>query len=252
MELSVKWMLAGVAALLIMAVPFLTVSGEAPTAIKPVAPLDDVVYEVNAKVKLLDRLLGSAESYEENREDEVLQAFGVLAVMGQAIAEHEDHAQTDISGPALREAALPFKEDSSYDEAQSILAAVKQAVAGQGATDASVEYEWNRLIPMHPMMEEINNRNAALVRVIRRPRGREGESANATTIALLSIAMSADTHDVKDKDAIPEWQNMAEEYRDHMVEVAEAIRVRDAETARTHFDAANETCDACHDKFRDE
>ncbi len=101
------------------------------------------------------------------------------------------------------------------------------------------------------MMEEINNRNAALVRVIRRPRGREGESAHASTIALLTIAMSADTHEVKDEGDVPAWQEMSDEYLTLMVQVGEAIRAEDGETARTHFDAANETCDRCHEKFRD-
>ena len=246
-----KWMLAGLAALMILAVPFLNASGEAPTAITPVAPMDDIVYEVNEKIELLDELLASAESYEENREGEVRQALGVLAVMGQAIAEHEDHEETDISGPALREAALPFKKNSSWEEAQSILAAVKEAQSGGGATDAAVEYEWNKLVNMHPMMEEINNRNAALVRVMRRPRGRDGEAAHASTISLLTVAMYADTHEVKNENDVPLWQEMSREYLDLMVQVGEAIRARDGETARTHFDAANETCDRCHEKFRD-
>lgn len=246
-----KWTLAGLAALMIAAAPFLAAWGEAPTPIKPAAPLDDIVFEVNDKIEQLGKLLASAESYEENREGEVQQAFGVLAVMGQAIAEHENHEKTDISGPALREAALLFHDDTSYADAGTILAAVKEAQAGGGATDAAVEHEWADLFPMYPMMEEINNRNAALVRVIRRPRGREGESAHATTIALLSIAMYADTHEVEGEEDVAAWRKMSEDYRTRMVQVAEAIRARDGDTARSHFDAANETCDRCHEKFRD-
>ena len=246
-----KWKLAGLATLMFVAAPFLAAWGEAPTPIKPVAPLDDIVFEVNDKIEQLDGLLATAESYEEKREGEIQQAFGVLAVMGQAIAEHEDHEQTEISGPALRDAALPFTIETSYDDAKAILDSVKKARAGGGATDAAVEHEWDELIPMYPMMEEINNRNAALVRVIRRPRGREGESAHASTIALLSIAMYADTHEVEGDADVSAWQEMSAEYRTLMVQAAEAIRARDGDTARTHFDAANETCDRCHEKFRD-
>ena len=246
-----KWKLAGLAALMIFAVPFLAAWGEAPTPVKPTAPLADIVYEVNDKIEQLDTLLVTAESYEEKREAEIQRAFGVLAVMGQALAEHEDREKTGISGPALREAALPFTIETSYDDAKAILAAVKEAQSGGGATDAAVEHDWDKLVPMYPMMEEINERNAALVRVIRRPRGREGESAQASTIALLSIVMYADTHLVEGEDDVAAWQEMSDEYRTLMVQVAEAIRAQDGDTARTHFDAANETCDRCHEKFRD-
>lgn len=242
---------AGLIALSLLAAALIPALGEAPAEIETLAPLEDILYEINEKIELLDEQLASADSYEEHREGEVAQAFGVLAVMGQALAEHAKGEQTDISGPALREAALQFSMESSYDEAQAALAAVKEAQAGGGATDAPVEHEWNRLIRMYPMMEEINNRNAALVRVIRRPRGREGEAAHASTIALLSLTMYADTHEVKDDADIPLWQEMSAEYREQMVELAEAIRARDADAARTLFDAANETCDRCHEKFRD-
>lgn len=244
--------LAGLALLMIFAVPFLAAWGEAPTPVKPTAPLDDIVYEVNDKIEQLDALLASAESYEEKREAEIQRAFGVLAVMGQAIAEHEDREMTEISGPALREAALPFTIETSFDDARAILAAVKEARAGGGATAAPVEHEWDKLFPMYPMMEEINDRNAALVRVIRRPRGREGESAHASTIALLSIVMYADTHLVEGEDDVAAWRDMSDEYRRLMVQAAEAIRAEDGDTARTHFDAANATCDRCHEKFRDQ
>ncbi len=63
--------------------------------------------------------------------------------------------------------------------------------------------------------------------------------------------MYADTHEVKDESEIPLYQEMAREYLNLMIQVGEAVRAKDGETARTHFDAANETCDQCHEKFRD-
>jgi len=224
---------------------------EAPANVDDVAPIGDLVYEVDAKIKLLDRNLADAEAYEKAREEDVWQAFAVLTVTGQAIAEHSHQAEAGFSGPALREAAIGFKRNTNYDDAQAMLAAVKTARAGGGATDAKVDADWAKLIRMHPMMEEINERNAKLVSVFRRPRGRPDEPVHASTIAVLSLAMLADTHEVKNEADIPTWQEWSKDYREKMIGAANAVREKDGAAARELFDQANETCDACHEKFRD-
>jgi hypothetical protein len=170
-------------------------------------------------------------------------------VLGQALAEHPQQAEAGFSGAAIRDAALKFQRDSSFADAQAALTAVTAARQGEGEGGADVA--WNKLIRMHPMMEEINSRNAALIPIMKRPRGRAEEPRHATTIALLALAMEADTHEVKNEADIPEYQKMAAEYRAAMVGVADAVRKKDGKTARELFDQANERCDACHEKFRD-
>ncbi|REJ71157.1 MAG: hypothetical protein DWQ34_08550 [Planctomycetota bacterium] len=229
----------------------LPVQGEAPQGVEEVAPIGDILIEVDARVEELEKLLESEETYDDQKEGKVRQAFGVLAVMGQAVAEHPEGGEASFSGPALREAALGFKRDATYDEAQAAYAAVKEAYEGGGDTEAAVDHEWSKLINMHPMMEEINARNARLLSVFRRPRGKPEEPVHATTIALLALAMDADTHEVKDENEIPAWHEMSKEYRELMIQVAAKVREKDGKGARELFDAANETCDRCHEKFRD-
>jgi hypothetical protein len=218
-----------------------------------VASIEAILLEVDSKIEVLTGALESAEKFEMAKEKDVWQAFGLLSVLGQAIAEHPQKADAPFSGPALRDAAMQYYagQGLTYEQAQGALAAVQEARQGGGATDAAPDYEWNKLVRMHPMMEEINARNAKLVSVFRRPRGRPEEAGHATTIALLSLAMYADTHEVKNEADIPQWQTWSAEYRDKMVAVAAAVQEKDGTTAREHFDAANEICDACHEKFRD-
>jgi hypothetical protein len=154
-------------------------------------------------------------------------------------------------GPALREAALGFKADGGIAEARAALEAVKAARAGGGRTDAAAEHDWNKLVDMHAMMEEVNARNAKLVPIFRRPRGRPEEAAHASTIAILALAMEADTSTVTGEVNIALWQKLSREYREKMTEVATAVRAKDGKTAREHFDRANEICDQCHEKIRD-
>lgn len=226
-----------------------TALGTAPAEIDDVATVDEIVGEIDAKIAVLQRALGAPDKFDAIKDKAVWQSFGVISVMGQALVEHSDNATAGFDGAAVRDAAMTYQRKSNYAEAQAALTEVTAARNGEGEGEADVP--WNKLIRMHPMMEEINARNAALVRIMKRPRGRAKEIQNATTLALLALAMEADTHEVKNEADIPEYQKLAAGYRSDMISVAAAIRDKDGKTARQFFDAANEKCDACHEKWRD-
>lgn len=238
-------------ACVLLTMSFLPALAEPPVPLAQVAPLEDLVLEVDDRIKALEKLLASEESFEENKETAVWQGFTVLAVIGQGIAEHPDHGKTKIQGPHLRDAARQFTAKSSYDEAKAALEAVTKAHTGGASGDASVEHDWAKLVRMHPMMYEIEERSGSLNRVIRRPRGRADEPVHASVIALLTLAMHADTHEVKNPDEIPQWHALAREYLDTMTGVAKAVRQKDKETAGELMVKATATCDKCHEKFRD-
>lgn len=223
---------------------------EAPMKVETVAPLDDVVFEVNAQIDSLGKSLGQTDEYEKNREGKIRQSFGLLACLGQALAEHSEADQTEIQGAALRDAALSFKRKSSLEEAQAALNRVKLAQAGKAKGEAEPEHAWNKLVNMHPMMEEINSRNSAILKVLRRPRGKAAEPVHATTWAILGLAMKADTHEVKDEANLPKWHKHTDDFIAASVELAKAIRAKDKTAGRKWFDAANESCDACHEIFQ--
>lgn len=223
--------------------------GTAPAPIEQIATVDDIVQEVDAKITLLNGLLESPEKFEAAKEKDVWQGFGVLSVMGQSLAEHPQHADAAFSGGALRDAALKYQRNTPLADAQAALAAVKAARGGEGT--GAAEFAWNKLIRMHPMMEEINARNAKLIPIMKRPRGKPDEARHAVTIALLALPMHADTHEVKNEADIPAYQSLATDFRAAMIGVAAALREKDGKTARELFDQANSACDACHEKFRD-
>jgi hypothetical protein len=226
-----------------------TALATAPARIDEIAAVPDIVAEIDAKIALLGPLLETAEKYEAAREKDAWQGFGVISVMGQALVEHPQHSEAGFNGAAIRDAALKFQRNSSYADAQAALTAVTAARNGEG--EGAADVPWNKLIRMHPMMEEINSRNAKLLPIMKRPRGKPDESRHATTIALLALAMYADTHEVKQEADIPEYQQLAADYRTAMLGVAAAIREKNGKSARELFDQANEKCDACHERFRD-
>lgn len=223
---------------------------EAPVKVDTVAPLGDIVFEINTQVESLEKGLADEAGYEENRGGKIRQSFGLLACLGHALAEHSKAAESDIQGAHLRDAALKFQKKSSLEEAKSALEAVKAAQAGAAKGEASKDHPWNKLVNMHPMMEEINSRNSAILKVLRRPRGKESEPVHATTWAILGLAMKADTHEVKNDADLPKWHEHSDAFIEASVKLAEAIRAKDKTEGRKWFDVANESCDACHEVFQ--
>ncbi len=220
-----------------------------PVPLKQVAPLDDILLEVTSSVRELDGLLASSETYDDVS-DEVGEAFGVLACMGQAIAEHADNAQTPIFGPALREAALAYGEGDSHAEATAALAAVKAAQAGGGDRDAPVEYAWEDLFAMYPLMDEMEDRGGQLSKIARRPSGKPEEAMQASTFAILSLVTCEDTSYISDED-IPAWQKLSLESQDLYTQLATAIRAKDRRQSDQIFKKAAVTCIDCHKEYRD-
>src|SRR5690606_19258501 len=126
-------------ACVLLTMSFLPALAEPPVPLAQVAPLEDLVLEVDDRIKALNKLLASEQSFEENKETAVWQGFTVLAVLGQGIAEHPDHGQTKIQGPHLRDAARQFTAKSSFDEAKAALEAVAKAHKGESSGDRSEE-----------------------------------------------------------------------------------------------------------------
>ena len=227
------------------------VGAAAPVPVnQALVPINELAFEVNSRVAELEKLMITEEAFEAKKGEEVRQAFGVLACMGQAIAEHEDAGTVKIQGAALRDAALLFNRKSNFAEAEAALTALKLAQTGASEAAAEKEHPWNKLINMHPMMEEMNGRNAKIIRSLRRLRGTDEEAGNASVLVVLALAMQADTHEVKDPADLPKWNEWSTAYRDQMHKAAEAIRAKDAKAAREWLDKAKLNCDACHEVFQ--
>lgn len=224
---------------------------EAPVAVtEEIAPIADLTLEVSEQVERLAGVL-TEEKYEDAKDGDVRQAFGLLACIGQALADHDKADGVEIQGAALRDAALQYKRKASLEDAQKAFEAVKVAVAGKAEGDFSKEHPWNKLVNMHPMMEEMNDRNSKILRVLRRPRGKADEPIHATTWVVLSLAMHADTHEVKNEADIPKWHQFSDDFREAAIKLGEAIRAKDKDEGKKWFDKANESCDACHEVFQD-
>src|SRR5690606_34140948 len=80
-----------------------TAWGTPPADISAIAPVPEIVLEIDSKIKLLNQVLETPEKYEAAKEKDAWQGFGVLAVMGQSLAEHPQSSEAGFDGAALRD-----------------------------------------------------------------------------------------------------------------------------------------------------
>ena len=101
------------------------------------------------------------------------------------------------------------------------------------------------------MMEEVNSRTATIRRGLRRLQKPDETARDASVLAVLALAMEADTHEVKDNSLLPLWKELSIKYRHEMINVAKAAREKNSAKATQHLTAANEACNKCHEEIRD-
>jgi cytochrome c556 len=224
----------------------------APIKIAGVAPVSELVTEAEAKVKLLDEALASDKTYLEKKATTIPVDAGVLAVLAQAIAESEEKPSWKASAADLREAAKAVAASKGYEEAKLGLEAVKAALEGK-ASGAAVEHDWNKLAKLGSVMKEVNRRTGKVRSATRKlPANPEEVARDASVLAVLALVAHDDTHEVKKKEEIGDWQKQAKEFSAQFTAAAAALRKGDKTGASDAFKKGNAACNACHKQFREE
>jgi hypothetical protein len=224
---------------------------ELPVKLDEFAPVEDLVAEANDRIAdLTGDLLKTEESYKEHG-DKIRQAASMLAVTAQAIAEHPSASELKAAAPNLRDAAIVIARSKTITDAGKGVEQLQAAVKGE-AKGAPVEYDWAKLTRMHPSMEEMNARATLMRRLLRRPKDPAADSRNCLAIATLALATHADTHEVKNPGDIPKWNAFPKDLADHMASAARAVKAKDKDAAAKHFAAGMETCNRCHEVFKDQ
>lgn len=225
----------------------------APEKIAKVAPIGDLVREADAKISSLEESLATDSSYLASKGTKIPADAGVLAVLSQAIVESEEKAAWQPSAKDVRDAAIAVAGSKSYDDAKKGLAAIKEAHSGKTGS-AKPEHEWHKLCKLGSVMKEINTRNGKLRRLTKKDMTDEeavGAAGDASVMAILALAAHEDTHEVKKKEEVPEWQKYSKEFQAQMTALSAAAKKKDKAAAADAFKKGNTACNDCHGKFRE-
>jgi len=223
----------------------------APADVSKAVGAEELATAARTKAEDLGKVVASEAAYSRAMENKIIaKDGGVIACLAQALVEHKDGDASGINATGLREAAILLSRTKKLVDTTAALKDVNEALAGKGAKGEK-DHPWNKLVNMHRMMEEFEYQGVKLRRVLKRPRRLENYSENAAVLVVLGLAMEADTHEVKDKAKLPQWTKWSKEYHQAMSGLNMAIKAGDGAKARSIFDTANESCETCHEVFRD-
>ena len=214
-----------------------------------VAPAADLLTEAKAAVASLETALASNDSYLKGKKKAIPKDAGLVAILAQSLAEYEG-ADVPVAAADLRDAAVSLAKSDSYDSAKAAFAKVKAAMGTKTST-AKSEHDWHGLIDLDSVMVEVNVRNGALRKQMRKVTDAETASRDAAVLAILAIAIAADTHEVKNKADVPKWEGYSADLRIQSAKVAAAMKKNDVEGGKEAFLAAAKSCSSCHADFRD-
>lgn len=226
------------------------VPAQAADKLSTVTPVADLVAEAETKIKDLEALLSSSDSYTKAKKKGVPQGAGTLALLAQGIAQHDEDSDWKKSAADIRDGAISIAKAGSYDDAKKGLDAVKAAAGGK-AGGAKVEHAWDKLIDMDSLMSEVSARNGKFRKFFKTPKDHEAASRDASVLAMLALAIEADTHEVKDKADIEKWKKFSKDLQTSMTKLSAAIKAKDDAGAKELFLASGKSCSACHTEIRD-
>lgn len=212
-----------------------------------VASPADLVAEVQSLLKSIEPSMASPESYRDGHEQLKRQSVQI-AILAQAIAQHEGDSPLKPAAESLRNAALGLSRAGSFDEAGRLLTAVKLASEGKPVAADPVP-EPARIASASSMMHAMKQRAEALRKSFRRPKDPEEESRHAMMIALMSLCVHDDSRAVKSPEDVPQWKAASLEVQQHMSRAALAIKTRH-ESGAIEFRLGMEACDKCHLQFK--
>ena len=228
------------------------VPAQAADKLSTVTPVTDLVAEAELKLKELEAFVADGDTYTKNKKKGIPQAAGTLAVLAQGIAEHDEESAWKKTAPSVRDAAIAIAKSASVDDAKKGLEAAKAATGGKGG-DAKVEHAWDKLIDMDSLMSEVSKRNNGLRKALRKaPEDPVAASRDASVMAILALAIEADTHEVKDKADIEKWKMYSKQLQVSMTKISAALKEKKDADAKALFtgDAAA-SCNKCHTEIRD-
>lgn len=224
---------------------------EPPRKIADVITVAELEAEWDARLTELEPLLENEESFTDGKK-KVSQIASMLAVAAQALTDHADDSPRKAFAPDLRDAARQVALSENFAAASDGLTAARAAIAGKSGKTAAPEYDWAKLVKQRPIMEDIETRMQLLQRALRRPKDPAKESQLAAAIAVANLPTLVDTHEVKDKERLPEWNKLAVDMVDQMKAVTVAIKNKETAEAQAQFKAARATCVECHRLFKKE
>jgi hypothetical protein len=228
-------------------------SAAAALKVSRFAPAKDLKAQTDYYLGRLQESLAARGDYDEAKQSRVGKDANTLAVLGLALAMHdEDNAVRGKFG-LVRAAQALAASSRDYDGAAQALARARQAAAGETAA-AGEKPAWQKVAALESLMKQVPIVHSALKRGIEGRFQRQAAAAagQAATLAAIAEAARFDSSAVKNPADAGSWRRSCAEMRDAAGEVNSAAHAGDQVAARAGLVRLAKSCDACHAAFRRE
>lgn len=221
-----------------------------PAKMSDVVSVADLETEITSKIAEIESTLAAPEQFQEltgSRRSASLQ----LTLLAQALARHDGESKLKASAPGIRDTAMSITTSASFDDATQKLAQLKTPRANtEPAKETSSDEEWAMIVRNRALMDLLREKSDQVRKSLRRIKDPEAESRNASTMAVIGIAVGAHAHSRKTPSEQMMWTDWSHNFQKHMTRTARAIRERDSAAVLEHFTAAQAACDLCHEQFK--
>jgi hypothetical protein len=207
---------------------------------------------MQAMLETLEKDLADESRYNIPRIKRVVRNANTLAAVAIVLGNH------DQTTP-LKEAAVPISKASlalaaqakDYEAASAALQALKKVIATlpKGplpALEATGDIE--QLMLQVPILERELGRR---VRGTAFAKSRDQAAALSATLAAVAQVSELDHTYCSDTSDQRDWDQLCQRMRDAAAECNRAIRAGERVAAKNALKRLNQSCDACHDRFRD-
>ena len=225
-------------------------SVEPPSSFAPAADLEK---QVTYFVERLGKQLTDEADYGEGRQANVERDASTLAVILVVLANHDEPVAMKASLSALLQAVQKLAASSgSFSEASAELENVKELLAVEGVSNL---VEWlasgTDLAVLMKQVPIVNNSLRRGVTGRRFKRSAERSAGLAATLAALAHVSAFDTAYCASEEDEKLWYQICDDMRDSAGRVNQAVRNLDQKAAKKALGQVVESCDRCHEQFRD-
>ena len=217
------------------------------------APAADLEQQVTYFVERIEKQLADESDFGEDQQANVERDANTLAVVAVVLANHDEPVAMKTSWSALLSTAQTLAAAAGDFSAASAALANLQKVLATDETSESVEWQSSGadIAVLMKQVPIVNNNLRRGVTGRRFKRSAERSAGLAATLAALAhVSAFDDAYCAGDEDE-KLWRQLCDEMRDSAGQVNQAVHDLDQKTAEKSLDQIVESCDRCHEQFRD-
>jgi hypothetical protein len=225
----------------------------APPKVSSFAPADDLVYQMDKYIALMEKGTADEASYKEDLAEGVVSQTGsTMVLLAVALGLSDQDNKYKANAGAMAAACQKLAVAADYAATKQAVAGVVAAAKGEGK--GTVELKWSRLADLPALMKQVPKINNNQLRPSLRKldaRAKDAGASSATLAVIAQGAMANVAETVKPKES-QQWFAFCTEMREAAAAVNASARVKNAKAVSEAMDRLQESCDHCHAIFKEE